>query len=746
MGAIFRLHVNQRGVQFGGLAAGAVTVTDKLPANWQFKNFDGTTTLKDGLLDCFDIYEANPADAGNKYTLEAKGSALNKDELDAAGISVKFNEGEIKNEVIFTFENLNQPYVIILKAGLTQERIEKFFTNNSDGYATGEVNTATILFKKNDKSFSATSEVQYKSAVLDKAYKVTNEKEGIITWTVDYTPFIGEKVPDGAYLEDTLSDNLFFLFNEKGDIKVDVYKLTYTAPGVAPTLGDKITDFDKDFITYNDETKTMKISIPNPNAGYRFVYNTEIIGAKKDDNVTNGVKLHLWGNESTTLVKSYKVSALAASAYANTGTRIFIDKLKLDESYLTGAKFSLYYAVSDGAGGVKPGPTYRSGVTVLPDANMTAHKLKYSLILFGLRDGTYILLETDPPNGYAYDFRDIVDGQSPTYLIKITTTQPGDKKVVEITKNGQEVIYSDTNPLKVYNIQKDGVGQLNITKDAVGVDIGASEDNFKFTITFGHADFDKVFLGKTISYLLNGTKRSTDVLTASGEVKFELADNGIIQFLELPTGTTYTIVEEGDKDHTTLVKINGVLDKDPITGNDKKPTDKNASTTFEGQIDTTETDTVEFINTRYKPYTPPNVVDPEKPIIEEPKEPVVPPEEGGGGDDGGGGEEGGGEDPYTPPDEPYIPPVRPDPPQPEEGQTLVETEDGFEVLDPLGVPLGKWTYDPEEEEWIYEEYPLSALPPTGVWGASWWIYLMPILAIGTVIFTLAFGPRRKHNN
>jgi LPXTG-motif cell wall-anchored protein len=40
--------------------------------------------------------------------------------------------------------------------------------------------------------------------------------------------------------------------------------------------------------------------------------------------------------------------------------------------------------------------------------------------------------------------------------------------------------------------------------------------------------------------------------------------------------------------------------------------------------------------------------------------------------------------------------------------------DGWLELDDFGVPLGRWSWDDEEEMWIFDEFPpLSEMPQTG---------------------------------
>ncbi|MDR1572519.1 MAG: hypothetical protein LBS32_08350, partial [Clostridiales Family XIII bacterium] len=90
------------------------------------------------------------------------------------------------------------------------------------------------------------------------------------------------------------------------------------------------------------------------------------------------------------------------------------------------------------------------------------------------------------------------------------------------------------------------------------------------------------------------------------------------------------------------------------------------------------------------PTEPPPVEPPDGP-------PVVPTEPPSEPNDPAGGGGGGGEPPA------------------QGGSTLIQNDDGsFLEIGEDGVPLGRWTWDPEEEAWIFEPItPLANLPQTG---------------------------------
>ena len=104
------------------------------------------------------------------------------------------------------------------------------------------------------------------------------------------------------------------------------------------------------------------------------------------------------------------------------------------------------------------------------------------------------------------------------------------------------------------------------------------------------------------------------------------------------------------------------------------------------------------------------------------------------------------EPPYTPGgNDPYVPPVPTTP-----GSTLIQDGDGWIELDEDGVPLGRWTWDEDEEMWIFEEdIPLAdALPNTGNnTSKSLLIFLMGACLLGSgMTMSLRSAARKRRGN
>lgn len=77
------------------------------------------------------------------------------------------------------------------------------------------------------------------------------------------------------------------------------------------------------------------------------------------------------------------------------------------------------------------------------------------------------------------------------------------------------------------------------------------------------------------------------------------------------------------------------------------------------------------------------------------------------------------------------------------GNTLVPDGDGFLEFDENGVPLGKWDWDDDQGEWIFDEFPpLGNLPQTGNDGAPPYMYIPGALLIALGL-TLRYTDKKR---
>ena len=121
----------------------------------------------------------------------------------------------------------------------------------------------------------------------------------------------------------------------------------------------------------------------------------------------------------------------------------------------------------------------------------------------------------------------------------------------------------------------------------------------------------------------------------------------------------------------------------------------------------------------------------------------------------------------TPPDEPALPDDSPDKPEESpvpvpytsestmninlptipQGNTLVQNEDGsYTEFDENGIPRGRWTWDEENEIWIFEEYvPLGDMPSTGDDNISiYFFFLLGASFLGVGIIS-KFSQRKRES-
>jgi LPXTG-motif cell wall-anchored protein len=74
----------------------------------------------------------------------------------------------------------------------------------------------------------------------------------------------------------------------------------------------------------------------------------------------------------------------------------------------------------------------------------------------------------------------------------------------------------------------------------------------------------------------------------------------------------------------------------------------------------------------------------------------------------------------------------------------VWNDDGYWIeLDEDGIPLGIWKWDPEEEEWIFDdEIPLGNMPKTD--GSQLPAFMLIILGLGMIL--AGFFLKRRYPN
>lgn len=506
---IFRLVVNKTGLDFGDVETnlpdgfGDVTVTDTLPAGWVFAPFSGG--------EMFLIYDVNTTSGA---TIPA---------LDPATIT-GFTNNVGTSIATFTFEDLDKPYVILVKAKPTDETF--------DGYLVGanvhtKTNTANLSAENWTPGVTVTQDVRVRTEIIDKSIVLTRQYDGILTWLLDYIPFnrpiatgIQDVLPEGIDLRIDSSGNLIW---EQGGVRnITVYELIPNANGdggftQGPEL-DLATIQAK--LVYNNATRTLTFTFPNNTKGYRLSYLTDITGQPGE--ITNSAKLLGAEGEGTGTSESFIITEQHGSATMLHSGFVSIKKTDAEGGILPGAEFTLYN--TDASGNASTPRAVR-----VSDANG-------NIRIYGLQPGTYILRETNPPAGYYHISLEFVIVVGSNFATTI---------------NGRPM--SIPSPYEVVNYPRlQASGSLTISKTVAG-NGGDPNKLFAFTVTFDDAPYEYPYAGS--GGAANGAIRSGDTIY--------LAHGQSITISELPIGAAYTVIEadySADGYITTYTGTTGVIE------------------------------------------------------------------------------------------------------------------------------------------------------------------------------------------
>ena len=170
---VFRLYVNRNDISnlTNDLTTdvtksfGNITVTDTLPAGWEFIEIASGKN--------FLIYEGDRAVNGTITAQETEISGT------LAGFTSDFTEA---GKATFAFTTMDHPYVIYVKARPTTGTQTNYFSSN---LVTNVTNT--LNFKSaNWAGHNTTSAVQVTSQIVDKTYTTSNPLNGLLSWKIDY--------------------------------------------------------------------------------------------------------------------------------------------------------------------------------------------------------------------------------------------------------------------------------------------------------------------------------------------------------------------------------------------------------------------------------------------------------------------------------------------------------------------------------------------------------------------------------
>lgn len=263
-----------------GISVGTVTLTDTLPEGWEFVDIETDTK--------FVLYKGTPG-TGGKVT---------------AGDRITFPtfvtaDFDTPGKAVFTFTTLTEPYVILVKAGPTEETIRDYFSENKTYDPT---NTATLQATNWIPGEKVTQKVEIKSQIIDKNLVAgSGDDQGVITWTVNYRP--NELEHEGAVIKDELDVGLDLRTGADGKLMLDgnitAQEMTLNPDG-SYSDGATVTLVQDEGpgqnISYDPETRVLQFNIPDSTQAYRLVYKTDVT-ANAGTMLRNEVELAAGGNK-----------------------------------------------------------------------------------------------------------------------------------------------------------------------------------------------------------------------------------------------------------------------------------------------------------------------------------------------------------------------------------------------------------------------------------------------------------------
>ena len=416
---VYRISVNASKVYDPLGEFGKFVVEDNLNPGFKF-----VPIAKDenGVDQYFLIYKGKPllkdATSITDATVEAVGSHLTSADLVTNNITSEATvvDGKTTGYKI-GFEKIDGPYVILLKAELVDQ------TPNYPSYndKTYFINTASLSLEG-----SAFAPFTYKNRTYvdlrflsKRPSHVKDSKnqnggndfylEEPVVWTIDYMP--NKKfVDDGKKVKiiDTMdsSGNWIALRKEKGTDKLifegSNYKIVkgsfkrYEEQDRIDFIEEEeITEGLDKIFTYDTDSKSLIINIPDKKSGYRISYITDFTDQmKKGQHVKNKIDLYE-GNEKLTsqdgvynnaYVKSDSYMTAYGVLYDLPYNRLNITKVNAQGAKLSGAVFKLK----------KLGEGGNPDTVIGTDTTDTNGQTKFEI----QDDGDYILTEETAPTGY----------------------------------------------------------------------------------------------------------------------------------------------------------------------------------------------------------------------------------------------------------------------------------------------------------------------------------------------------------
>lgn len=503
---IYRIYVNSNNIDItNGVTTdidemiGDYKIKDTLPEGWEFKK------IKDD--DYFLLYEGT----GNGTKVNATGYISDYSSvMQVAGpnASVNADEGQ---EMTFNFTGLNKGYVILLKAGPTEDTAKGYLNEIKDYTEKNNVNL--IDNNKVTVGVNANTDVIIENSIVTKDVDKSYVNQDYLVWTIDYRPY--DISYTDAYIKDILNPGIDLRIDSEGELlindaatgkkNIQIFELKLNKDG-SYTEDTELTLPDKNILTYDNEMRTLKFYPPDSSQSYRLIYYTDITGDGKD--INNTVQFVKSTGSPVSRLSAFSLASFASGALYQRNGWFEITKTDGDTNLrIPGVKFVLF---SSNGVVIREGITNASGV----------------LSLKALPDGDYILKETEVPTGYT----------------------PSEKEyMVHVEKNGSGIPVTSIDGTVENNIDiknyKDGTtGNLLISKAVAGSGADLSK-KFEFTLLLN----DKNGIELTSAYAYNFFDKDNKIVKG-GVVKsgdtFELSNLESFKVLDLPMESTYKVEEE----------------------------------------------------------------------------------------------------------------------------------------------------------------------------------------------------------
>lgn len=505
---LYRLHINAAGIenltQADAITAdkalttlGDITITDTLPAGWEFKDV------------------AN----GKKYLL-FQGTGNGK--TVTAGSLVSDSTAIISNAVLngqnasFTFSALDGSYLLVLRAGPTEETAKGYFNKNG---STKPRNTAALTAQNTTASATDSEDVTITGKLLSKTVPAA-ATGGAIRWTVDYQAY-NLAARAGETLIDTVPQGveLRLLADGTPDVSggnITIHEMTLHPDG-SYTQGAEQTVQPGVNVTYDAITRTLTF-IPQDNAkSYRYTYITDVT-AGAGTTITNRVEMSNTAAQPVRVEASFQSGNDDASATMQRSGSLKITKRAGGVGdTLQGTQYTLY--AQDGSTIVRQGDTDAKG----------------ELTMRSLPVGSYILQETNPPTDY------------------LVSLQQHPVTVTGGAGNMQTLVGSEKSQITLYNWHKDNVGDLSVST-TIGGNAADPAKSFRFTLKI--SDLNDTFAWE------NGT-----VTFTNGVAVFTLRGGQSLTLRDLPA-LPYTLTQEdysADGYSTTTANTAGTIARKTTT-------------------------------------------------------------------------------------------------------------------------------------------------------------------------------------